>query len=607
MTYAGPTPSPAAGQDLSVSFSSTSSQRQQWQAEQARDPFIEKWSEELIRRLQEFSKECWNDPGRRYLCYKLQYFMKSNAVDVVNCALNPSTYAPRFPYWENSFGVPQKIIQDFFADVCKDYKHPTTLEEQMIANLDRIYKSAMKMDGDLDEKIRSWAGAQEGLQGYLNTLLNEGLFAGVIGGQTKTDAITAFNEIRNQYAGKLTATYKALRSSLENPDRIAGRGQLLKAFIDSYVDYVDDTSKLVSSLAKANTDGIDGVLKTFMVALDVLAVALMVDGGVQGFSLVKSGTTRTLQEAVIQSLHNAFTRRVFAKTCATSSLFAGLDLISQGNEMQFFTEFEGNEHEMLGEMDNLLRQMKEAQPSNENIDELRAQISKALTDLKEGEVIEWGRFWKVFAYAFFVSFGFELAGGAVRPGETTSRAPVVASPRAPAASGDPARIRLPRIPWEKLFPDFGPALEPAYAGAPAGGGKPATTRPMARGEQVRSTGEKGDTTKLDMSSGRKSGGAGKATGTIDPDSLPRGHRQCIDNLFDYQQRGNIRWRDVKKLLEYLAGETGGVAEMNGGSAMRVKINGETLTIHGRHGGENTLRDYQVKLLREFLTKIGAHK
>lgn len=78
------------------------------------------------------------------------------------------------------------------------------------------------------------------------------------------------------------------------------------------------------------------------------------------------------------------------------------------------------------------------------------------------------------------------------------------------------------------------------------------------------------------------------------------HRATLEAIFDDPVRLNLKWRDVDALLLAL----GARREEREGSRVAFELRGRIHSIHKPHPG-NELKRYQVKDLREFLTRVGV--
>ncbi len=78
-------------------------------------------------------------------------------------------------------------------------------------------------------------------------------------------------------------------------------------------------------------------------------------------------------------------------------------------------------------------------------------------------------------------------------------------------------------------------------------------------------------------------------------------RKTYNAIFAEPIRRNILWNDVVALVKSL----GGIVTQRDGSRVRFDLNEISLNIHSPHP-QKELKRYQVKAVREFLTKAGVH-
>jgi hypothetical protein len=82
--------------------------------------------------------------------------------------------------------------------------------------------------------------------------------------------------------------------------------------------------------------------------------------------------------------------------------------------------------------------------------------------------------------------------------------------------------------------------------------------------------------------------------------MNRKQRKTYDAIFAEPIRRNILWNDVVSLIKNL----GGMVTQGDGSRVRFDLNEISLNIHSPHP-QKELKRYQVKAIREFLTKAGV--
>ncbi len=73
------------------------------------------------------------------------------------------------------------------------------------------------------------------------------------------------------------------------------------------------------------------------------------------------------------------------------------------------------------------------------------------------------------------------------------------------------------------------------------------------------------------------------------------HEHLVQTIFRDPIVGNLHWREVESLLNYLGAEI----ESLSGARLRVKLNGYEDVLHRPHHG-NTLDRSAVKILRDYL-------
>ncbi|MFW6264423.1 MAG: type II toxin-antitoxin system HicA family toxin [Cyanobacteriota bacterium] len=83
--------------------------------------------------------------------------------------------------------------------------------------------------------------------------------------------------------------------------------------------------------------------------------------------------------------------------------------------------------------------------------------------------------------------------------------------------------------------------------------------------------------------------------------MNRKQRKIYDAIFAEPIRRNIIWNDVVALVKTLEG----TVTQGDGSRVRFDLNNISLNIHSPHPSKE-LKRYQVKAIREFLTKAGVN-
>lgn len=83
--------------------------------------------------------------------------------------------------------------------------------------------------------------------------------------------------------------------------------------------------------------------------------------------------------------------------------------------------------------------------------------------------------------------------------------------------------------------------------------------------------------------------------------MNRKQRKIYDAIFSEPIRRNISWDNVVALVKSL----GGTVTQGDGSRVRFDLNDISLNIHSPHP-QKELKKYQVKAIREFLTKAGVN-
>ena len=78
-------------------------------------------------------------------------------------------------------------------------------------------------------------------------------------------------------------------------------------------------------------------------------------------------------------------------------------------------------------------------------------------------------------------------------------------------------------------------------------------------------------------------------------------RKTYNAIFAEPIRRNILWNDVVALVKSF----GGIVTQGDGSRVRFDLNEISLNIHSPHP-QKELKRYQVKAIREFLTKAGVN-
>lgn len=76
-------------------------------------------------------------------------------------------------------------------------------------------------------------------------------------------------------------------------------------------------------------------------------------------------------------------------------------------------------------------------------------------------------------------------------------------------------------------------------------------------------------------------------------------RKTKEAIFSKPIPKSIEWIDIESLISGLGGEI----KQNNGSRVRIDLNGHSLNIHSPHP-QKEVKVYVVKLLREFLEKVG---
>ncbi len=79
------------------------------------------------------------------------------------------------------------------------------------------------------------------------------------------------------------------------------------------------------------------------------------------------------------------------------------------------------------------------------------------------------------------------------------------------------------------------------------------------------------------------------------------HDRVLNAIFKEPLSGNIHWRDVESLLNYL----GAAVEPGHGARMRVVLNGVEGTLHRPHHG-GVCPKHDVRHLREYLVAAGVN-
>ncbi len=75
-------------------------------------------------------------------------------------------------------------------------------------------------------------------------------------------------------------------------------------------------------------------------------------------------------------------------------------------------------------------------------------------------------------------------------------------------------------------------------------------------------------------------------------------KKALERIFTDPVLKNIKWTDVKTLVEALKGNI----KQGNGSRVRIVLNERSLNIHTPHPG-NELKPYQVRALRELLKGV----